>query len=242
MNYKTILSCLLVSTPLLIAACDDVTDSRIGPPSDVTLLIKTNPETPSHCLVKNDKGDWALFLTPGYIDIHRDKAPVEVTCDNNLGWYGHIIVPSNLDSSGIIDSIMAGGITSAAVAAISPPAGVAAIVGAGLGVGFGVNAQDEKEGRSGTYQKTIVVPMHLTEADPIFAVGHAPDLTTDSNQIQLPAKAKPKKTTNKNKTHKTAKNGGEPTCQCQTNGTARDNTTQNTKNAADKVSGGQSSN
>lgn len=66
---------MLISSISLLSGCASIVD---GTSQNVTL--QTPPVTGANCSLKNNKGTWHVFSTPGTIKVHRSYSALHVTC------------------------------------------------------------------------------------------------------------------------------------------------------------------
>lgn len=103
LNKKILLSLLAFSFMSPIASHA----ANIGP--DQVLLIKTNPDIKSHCIVKNSNNSWAADNTPAHVSIMKSGSGLDVECYSNDNlWHGTTHVDSKFSQQSLAGAIYGG--------------------------------------------------------------------------------------------------------------------------------------
>ena len=141
------------------------------PGADIVIAVRTSPPMSSHCIVQDHQGSWNVNDTPEHVDISRARGPLDISCSNNQGWQGRVIVTSTVNPAAFL-SVAA---TSAAAVALTgleaPGIGAGAVAAIGVGgaiTGTGVFLNDAAY----DYPRDIVVPMVDVSGQPQPAIPH----------------------------------------------------------------------
>lgn len=77
-----------------------------------TLAVQTEPSDGARCELRNDKGQWLIFETPGITSVAKAYSDLLVTCETKTGWKGATSVRS-ITGGAVFGNAIIGGVVGA---------------------------------------------------------------------------------------------------------------------------------
>ena len=103
------LICLAGVSVLLLDGCASIVSG-----STQTVTVSTPPVTGASCVLKNNKGQWRVYSTPGVVNVHRSYDSLNVTCVKRYHRTAHAIETSHTKAVAF-GNVFFGGIIGGAV-------------------------------------------------------------------------------------------------------------------------------
>ena len=100
--------CVCISVLLLDGCASIVSGTR------QTLTVSTPPVTGASCVLKNNKGQWRVYNTPGFVTVHRSYDSLKVTCVKRYHRPAHAIEVSHTKGMAF-GNVVFGGVIGGAV-------------------------------------------------------------------------------------------------------------------------------
>ncbi len=82
--------CSIAVSASMLGGCASIVDGTTQ-----AITVSTPPITGATCVLKNNKGQWRVYSTPGVVNVHRSYGSLQVSCFKRYHHSAHAIEASH---------------------------------------------------------------------------------------------------------------------------------------------------